>query len=51
MDLSAHSVLEENLMSEIWPKKTSDESDPRDDADEEKRREDEIHRDKPPHHD
>lgn len=37
-------------MSEIWPETTSDEKDPRDDQEEEKRREDEIRLDKPPHH-
>ena len=38
-------------MSEIWPKTSSDESDPRDDQEEEKLREAEINSDKPPHHD
>ncbi len=37
-------------MNEIWPKTTSDEKDPRDDQEEEKRREAEITADKPPHH-
>ena len=40
-------------MSENWSGKTSDELDPRDDRDdveEEKRREQEITQDKPPHH-
>ncbi len=37
-------------MSEMWPKTTSDERDPRDGQEEEKRREDEINSDKPPHH-
>ena len=37
-------------MSEIWPKITSDEEDPRDDQAEEKLREAEIQSDKPPHH-
>jgi hypothetical protein len=38
-------------MSEIWPKTTSDERDPRDAQEEETRREAEIKSDKPPHHD
>ena len=38
-------------MSEIWPKTTSDERDPRDDQEEETRRQEEIKTDKPPHHD
>jgi hypothetical protein len=37
-------------MGEIWPKAKSDESDPRDESEEEKRREAEINSDKPPHH-
>lgn len=37
-------------MSEIWPKAKSDENDPRDDQEEDKRREEEINADKPPHH-
>lgn len=38
-------------MSEILPKAASDETDPRDDQEDEKRREEEINADKPPHHD
>ncbi len=38
-------------MSEIWPKTASDEIDPRDQQEEEKRRDAEIASDKPPHHD
>ena len=38
-------------MSEIWPKATSDERDPRDEAEEETRRQEEIKSEKPPHHD
>jgi hypothetical protein len=37
-------------MSEIWPKTTSDERDPRDEQEEEMRRQEEIKSDKPPHH-
>jgi hypothetical protein len=37
-------------MSEIWPKAKSDESDPRDDAEDSRRRDEEISSDKPPHH-
>ena len=38
-------------MSEIWPKTTSDERDPRDEQDEKVLREKELKSDKPPHHD
>ncbi len=38
-------------MSEIWPKTTSDERDPRDEQEEEAQRQEEIKSDKPPHHD
>lgn len=37
-------------MSEIWPKAKSDETDPRDDEADAKRRDAEINADKPPHH-
>jgi hypothetical protein len=37
-------------MSELWPKTTSDERDPRDEENEKARREEEIQSDKPPHH-
>ena len=37
-------------MSEIWPKTTSDERDPRDEQEEEAKRQGEIKSDKPPHH-
>jgi hypothetical protein len=37
-------------MSELWPKTTSDETDPRDEQEEEMRRQEEIKSDKPPHH-
>ncbi len=37
-------------MSEIWPKAKSDEADPRDENEENQRREEEIKGDKPPHH-
>lgn len=39
------------MMSEIWPKTTADERDPRDDENEKTLREEEIKSDKPPHHD
>ena len=39
------------MMSEIWPKTTSDEQDPGDDQNEKALREEEIKSDKPPHHD
>lgn len=38
-------------MSEIWPKTTSDERDPRDEQNDGMLREEEIKSDKPPHHD
>lgn len=37
-------------MSELFPKSTQDEIDPREDENESKRREEEIKGDKPPHH-
>lgn len=37
-------------MTEIWPKATADERDPRDEQEEETRRQEEIKSDKPPHH-
>lgn len=38
-------------MSDVFPVTTNDERDPREDENEEKRREAEIKGDKPPHHD
>lgn len=38
-------------MSELFPTSTSDESDPHEDQNEDRRREEEIKGDKPPHHD
>ena len=38
-------------MSELFPTSTSDESDPHEDQNEDRRREEEIMGDKPPHHD
>jgi hypothetical protein len=38
-------------MSELFPNTTQDEIDPREDQSDERRREDEIKGDKPPHHD
>ncbi len=38
------------MMSEIWPKTTSDERDPRDEQNDQRLREEEIQSDKPPHH-
>ena len=38
-------------MSEIFPTDTPDDEDPREEQEAEKRREDEIQSDKPPHHD
>lgn len=37
-------------MSEIWPETTADEQDPREDQEENTKREKEIAADKPPHH-
>lgn len=37
-------------MSDVFPATTEDERDPRDDSNEDKRREEEIKGDKPPHH-
>ena len=37
-------------MSDVFPVKTQDERDPREDKGEERRREEEIKGDKPPHH-
>ena len=38
-------------MSDVFPATTEDERDPREDQNEDARREDEIKGDKPPHHD
>jgi hypothetical protein len=39
-----------SVMSQLFPEKTEDERDPREDQNEENRREAEIKGDKPPHH-
>ncbi len=39
------------VMSQLFPESSKDESDPREDENESKRREEEIQGDKPPHHD
>ncbi|CAM8621307.1 hypothetical protein MCEMSE18_00111 [Candidatus Planktophila versatilis] len=38
-------------MSDVFPVTTEDERDPREDQKEDSKREEEIRRDKPPHHD
>jgi hypothetical protein len=38
------------VMSELFPQTTDDERDPREDQSEDRRREEEIKGDKPPHH-
>lgn len=38
------------MMSGILPEMTSDERDPRDEMEEERKREEELESDKPPHH-
>lgn len=37
-------------MSDLYPTTTSDERDPREDKNDEAKREEELQRDKPPHH-
>jgi len=39
------------MMSELFPTSTSDERDPHEEQNEDRRREEEIKGDKPPHHD
>jgi hypothetical protein len=37
-------------MSENWPQSSSDERDPRDDQEDEKKRDEQLESDRPPHH-